>query len=93
MDSSRAVLAAAFWRWFSANTAEKSRSVAVVVRALSPCIARSCSASRSVSPCNTGVIALTTSSAVGPWGFCGRLLRTSKMASSTSPTSASTRTK
>ena len=35
MASSRAVLVAALWRWFSASTAEKSRSVALVVRALS----------------------------------------------------------
>ena len=59
MDSSRAVFAAAVCRWFSLSTAEKSRSDDEVVRRLSPCIARSCSDKRSVSPCKTGVIAST----------------------------------
>ena len=93
MDSSRAVLAAAFWRWFSARTAEKSRSVAVVVRALSPCMARSCSASRSVSLCKTGVTARTKSSAVSIF-CCGSSFLCITFASTTasrmSPATAST---
>ena len=66
--SSRAVLAAAFWRWLLGQHGGKvPQRWRWWCGSLSPCIARSCSASKSVSPCNTGVIALTTSSAVGPW--------------------------
>ena len=89
MASSRAVAAALLWRWLSAKTAPRSRTAAWVERADSAWVARSWSASRSVSDSIT-FCRVRASWPSSPSSRLRRRLSTSTTASSTSPTRAST---